>query len=340
MALRAETVSALTFRRLAWILGIQIVVLAALGVVALDLYAHKHLENVGGVNMWGYRGPVAHAKRPREVRIAVVGGTRAFGWGLTASGTAASSMNTRMMLVIDRPGTEPPPLVILNLGRPGDRVADYPATIAHYAPLQPDFICLYDDLGAGDVRPTWIDSGVFALTGYMPMLPLALHEKGLALRFGSVIQGYAGTPVSPGPSAFARAAGTLLEGAGDVLASIDRGIARAAAAGHRPAPPAAATAPYAAQLQKAIDAAHQHARGVVIVVGPAESSEQRENRAAVESIKARCATNRWCRFVDLGGITKLLDPDLRVDGWNYGGDATWAVAEAISPAALDLMGFR
>ncbi len=336
MALRAETAPALTFRRLAWILGIQMVVLAALGVIALDLYAHKHLENVGGVNMWGYRGPVAHAKRPREVRIAVVGGTRAFGWGLTASGTTASSMNTRMMLVIDRPGTEPPPLVILNLGRPGDRVADYPATIAHYAPLQVDFICLYDDLGAGDVRPNWIDSGVFALTGYMPMLPLALHEKGLAFRFGSVIQGYAGTPASPERPAFARAAGAVLEGAGDGLASIDRGIARIA--GRHPAAHAAAT--YADQLQAAIDAAHRSARGVIVVLGPAESVEQRENRAAVEGIKSQCAANRWCRFVDLGGVAKLLDPELRVDGWNYGGDATWAVAEAISPAALDLMGFR
>ena len=37
--------------------------------VALDIYAHRRVENLGGVNVWGYRGPVA-AERRAAVRTA------------------------------------------------------------------------------------------------------------------------------------------------------------------------------------------------------------------------------------------------------------------------------
>ena len=320
------------------VLSLQIGILALLGVVALDLYAHKKLEQVGGVNMRGYRGPVAHAKGPREVRVVLIGGTRAFGWGMWASAATAPAIYTRMMLVIDRPGTEPPPLVVVNLGQPGAVAADYPLTIRHYADLRPDYICLYDDLGVRDTRPSWRDSGIFALTGYMPVLPLALREKGLSVRFGSVAQGYSAVPTAAVRSPLRRAAGRFLELAGAALMSLDRALARAL--GNRDAPGAGSFVPYADQLKTAIDVAHQHAKGVVVVVGPAELDEQRRNLSTLDGVRQTCAASTWCRFVDLGTIPKLRETDLRLDTWNYGGEATWAVAEAITPAVLDLMGYH
>lgn len=320
------------------VLRLQIGVLALLGVVALDLYAHKKLEQVGGVNMRGYRGPVVHAKGSREVRVVLVGGTRAFGWGMWASASTAPAIYTRMMLVIDRPGTDPPPLVVVNLGQPGAVAADYPLTIKHYADLRPDYICLYDDLGVRDTRPPWRDSGIFALTGYMPMLPLALREKGLSLRFGSVMQGYAAVPTAAVQSPVRRTAGRFLELAGATLTSLDGALDRAL--GHRADPRVESFVPYADQLKTAIDVAHQHAKGVVVVVGPAELDEQRRNLGTLGGVRRTCTESAWCRFVDLNSIPKLRESDLRLDTWNYGGEATWAVAEAITPAVLDLMGYH
>jgi hypothetical protein len=321
-----------------WVLGIQIGIMAVLGALALDLYAHKRWEGFGGVNMRGYRGPVARAKRSREIRVALVGGARAYGWGMVASATTAPDMFTRMMLVIDRPGTDPPPLVVVNLGRLGAGVSDYPHTIEHYANLQLDYICLYDDLGVRDTVPTWADSGVFALTGYMPLLPLVLREKGLSLRFGSAILGYGGGAHAPNQSSVRRAAGLALEGAGASLMSIDQALGRRSR--WREQTPAAAPAPYADLLQTAIDVAHRHARGVVVVISPAEVDEQRRNLRTLESLRRRCVESAWCRFVDLGRVPEAWDPTLRVDTWNYGGEGTWAVAEAITPAVLDLMGYH
>ena len=71
-------------------LALQAVVLAGLVTIALDMYAHKRVETVGGVNIWGYRGPVMRQRAPNEIRIAVVGGELAFGWGVAARRNAGA----------------------------------------------------------------------------------------------------------------------------------------------------------------------------------------------------------------------------------------------------------
>src|SRR6266481_6273396 len=47
--------------------------------VGADLYLHhKH-----GINLWGYRGPAVGKKQPGEKRIVVLGGSTAWGFGLS-----------------------------------------------------------------------------------------------------------------------------------------------------------------------------------------------------------------------------------------------------------------
>src|SRR5713101_1461315 len=92
-------------------LAVEVVVLGAIMTIALDMYAHKRVERVGGVNIWGYRGPVLRHRAPNEIRIAIVGGDAAFGWGVAASVT------------------------------PGQ----YAAWIGRFAYLQPDIVCLIVD---------------------------------------------------------------------------------------------------------------------------------------------------------------------------------------------------
>lgn len=327
-------------KSLLWILGAETVATAAVLLLALDIYAHQRVEPLGGVNIWGYRGPVAQSRAPKEVRLVLVGGTRAFGWG--QPGPALTNEVRRLILLTtDRPGGETRPVVAINLGRAGALPDSYPEIIDHFSYLQPDYICLYDDLGVSGSSAANDRSGVFELTGYAPVLPLVLREKGLSLRYGDVTRGYESADSSRGaaPSMLRRGAGTMVESAGVVLGAADRLATRALISRRHQTPPQVddSTA-YAGAMMTAIDAAHRRARGVVVVTSPSERPEQVANARAFEIQRRKALVSAdWFRFVDLGAEPALFDPALRVDGWNYGSTATALVAQRIAPAVLSLI---
>src|SRR3954451_17440550 len=57
-------------------------VIPAATLLAADIYLHSKYQRTGGFNIWGYRGPVAGRKKPGEYRVAVLGGSAAFGYGV------------------------------------------------------------------------------------------------------------------------------------------------------------------------------------------------------------------------------------------------------------------
>jgi hypothetical protein len=61
---------------------LSILVMAG-GLLAVDLYIHHRAERSAGLNRWGYRGPVAGRKQPGETRVAMLGGSTTFGYGVT-----------------------------------------------------------------------------------------------------------------------------------------------------------------------------------------------------------------------------------------------------------------
>lgn len=321
------------------LLAVQAMAVAATLTLALDMYAHKRVEALGGVNVWGYRGAVVSHRRPNEIRVAVVGGTRAFGWGGSAS-ALTSEIRRQIMLTTDRRGGELRTVVAANLGRLGALSDSYPATIARFSYLQPDYICLYDDLGVRGASPD-SRSGVFELTGYAPALPLVLREKGMVWRLGDVRRGYAPaesqreTTTSP----WRRTAGSMLEWVAGGLGAADRAVASALPQGNRDASARGGqTMSYADAMMTAVDAAHRHARGVVVAVSPSETAEQVRN---LRDLKIRMENEwgsaPWIRFVDLGAEPALTDPALRLDGWNYASAGVAVVADTIAPALLSLI---
>jgi hypothetical protein len=314
--------------------AIQIIVVTGIAVVALDLYAHKRIETLAGLNIWGYRGVVARQRQPREIRLAVIGGTRAFGLGMPASWTIATVVRQQVMLVTDRKGGEVRQVVALTLARPGALPDSYAKILEHYAYLQPDYICIFDDLGVGGAAPPEETSGVFARTGYWPALPLALREKGMLWRFGSVSAGYGrAASLPPQPSIVSRAAGVALQTAAAGLSGADRLIARRPEP-RRPLDPER----YAMEMMQAADAALAHARGVVVALAPAESPMQSANLSALlPRLSARLAATPRLRVVNLTGEPLLRDASQRLDEWNYGGDAIAAAARAIAPAMVELI---
>ncbi len=317
-------------------LAIETMAIAGLLMLALDMRAHARVEDLGGVNVWGYRGPVARQKQANEIRVAIVGGTRAFGWGEPAS-ALPSLLRQIVMLTTDRPGHLLRPVVVINLGRLGALADTYPATLEQYTYLQPDFICLYDDLGERGAEFVAHASEIFELTGYEPILPLVLREKGMVWRFGDVTSGYtpAASPIPPGTSVLRGLSGRALMNA--ALAAGDRIAAgvtkrRAGQTSEDESPGV-----YADQMIAAIQSAHQHARGVVLVLSPAETPRQAERRNALMSRLREGAESRWRRIVDLGADKSLAGAAMRIDGWNYSSAGLTRTAELIAPALVDLV---
>src|SRR5262245_5150326 len=294
-------------------LAVEAVAIACALTVALDLREHGRVAALGGVNEWGYRGPVARHRERNEIRVVVVGGTRAFGWGQPAS-ALAGAIRRVVMLTTDRPGAEVRPVTVINLGRLGALPRSYPETIAHYSYMRPDYVCLYDDLGVPGGSPTagtGGTSGIFELTGYAPALPLVSREKGMAWRFGNVQSGYARAayPRDASPSLPRRTAGALLEHVGETLDRADRGLADTVGRASAAASLARDADGYADDVMRAIDAARRAARGVVVVLSPAETPQQTATRRALDMGLASVVRADWLRLVDLGAEPRLVtDP--------------------------------
>jgi hypothetical protein len=327
-------------RRIAWLLVVEALAIAAVLTVALDLREHGRVAPLGGVNEWGYRGPIARQRRPFEIRVAIVGGTRAFGWGVPASALPAE-LSRVTMLTTDRPGNDLRPIVVVNLGRMGALPDDYPAIIEHFKYLQPDYICLFDDLavaGGSPITGTAGTSGIYQLTGYAPALPLVFREKGMAWRLGDVRLGYAraASAQAAAQSIARRAAGSTLEAVGQTLAAADQRLASFVSRGQTRS---GNQAGYADAMVAAVEAAHRHARGVIVVTSPADTAGQAANLLALQArLDARIGSPAWMRRVNLAEDAALSrDPGLRLDGWNYSSAGVAAVAGRIVPALLSLI---
>jgi hypothetical protein len=163
-------------------LAVESVILGAVGLVALDLRAHHHVEELGGVNVWGYRGGVLRQKQANETRLALVGGDLAFGWGVAANETTPYYLRRLVALEVDRPGQPARIVTAVNLSAQGLPPAEYDAWIDHFAYLRPDVICILPDppqhrLRSGRFLPDR-RSAFFTTFGYSPILPLVVKEKG------------------------------------------------------------------------------------------------------------------------------------------------------------------
>lgn len=289
---------------------------AALGLMLLivaDQVAHKRVQAMAGVNSWGYRGLVMPTKATGEIRIAVVGGDHGFGWGVAPKETTTAYLRgvVERRLAAGGVSTTTTAMNLSALGLPAPAYAD---RIAHYAYLAPDVICLYIDLTDRDEGATLppSDSAIAALTGYVPMLPLLLRDKGQAMTMAG--NGAGGSAVGALGGMMRRADRSLYSW---VPRSVPLPVTRREA------------------LDRAVDAALSSARAVVTVVPmPVGAPEWPAHREAIELFTMRAATEPRLRNVDLSAVDRLSDPQLRLDGYNLGAAGQSVAANAIAPAVF------
>ena len=294
------------------VLAVQVLVFFILGIVVADLYAHKRVEMVGGVNVWGYRGEVVKRRSSGEYRILLVGGTRAYGYGAPANGTIAYELGW------DLTGDTLRPVNVINLAVMGATAPDYATIVERHVSLTADLVCIYDDLGRASTRRR--ESPIARMAyGYTPILPLVLEEKGMALRFGSVAAGYTGAPATTGwPQ---RITGASLQWVGSTLRSMESEVVLAEPHG------------YAASILAAADVALAVVPRVMVVVDPPDGGRTRNNLTELQHAMARRNDSRISVLVlsDVGGRDTLLD------GYSYNGAGRSRVAQAMRAEVRKLM---
>jgi hypothetical protein len=136
-----------------------------------------------------------------------------------------------------------------------------------------------------------------------------------------------------------RAAGWLLESAGDELGAVDRWIGETEESPADGTFSQTRTATYGESVRAAIESARRHApSGVVLATSPAETERQRRARSELDAVlRHGFVPAPWFRFVDLGVDLQLVERSLRVDGWNYGGSATALVARYLAAALVAMI---
>jgi hypothetical protein len=300
-------------RGLASALALEALLLAGIGVTALDMRAHSRVENLGGVNIWGYRGPVLPAKRANEVRVAIVGGDLAFGWGVAPTETLAPYVRRLVALEIEIPGAAGRNVTATTAGAMGLAPAEYAGWLAHVAFLQSDVVCLVidppDHAGSDNVFLPDRGSLAFRRFGYSPILPLVLQEKGALVGSRAV-----------------RSAGVM-------LAAIDDRLSDRRAAAN----PAMSGIDYLNAIDEAARAGLRVAAAGVVIVVPAPVGGAADFSPVAAELSSRFDRQRRVRVVDLGRDPRLRAASLRLDGFNLGAAGHSLTAELVSPPVVELI---
>jgi hypothetical protein len=295
-------------RRLIIVSAAELLVLAALLVVALDVAMHHKFEKLGGMNMWGYRGPVMPHRQPNELRIAVAGGSFAFGWGVAAHETFTNFVRQFVAPVVDEPGRPAVVVTAVNLAARGVPASAYADRIRHFRYLQPDVICVVADpppaVERRAIRGMPQRSRLYAATGYEPILPLVFAEKAEVAR-GVVV-----------PS--------LLRSTAAVLDAIDTRDAGA---------PPADDGDYIGAVLSAAQQARTVANGVVVVAPPFGPPHTTLGAAVAQ----RFGDDPRVRFVDLAASPEITDPAVWLDPVDLSVAGHERAARPIASAVIDLV---
>ena len=327
------------------LITVSLTLLASLIVLLVaDIYLHRKYERTASVNIWGYRGPTVGSKQPSETRIGVLGGSTAFGYGPDWDGSFPYLLEQRLKAHTSRPG----PFVVLNLAYNNDGAFAFRPTLEDYEYLGLDIAILYEgynDLGDATNRRVYRrDSAVFQLTGYMPILPLILREKALAILYaGDIARGYGSEKTVFRPSLTARAASGTLSAVAETAETLERQLGRLTADAARDQHPAPDEScgdrwkDYCGSVSDAVEWARRRGIGVIVCTQPYISDRHvAQQRALTASLTARMAADPAVVHVNLGDAVDLSVERLAYDGMHLTAEGNAIIADALVEPVLKL----
>jgi hypothetical protein len=303
-------------KRLTGALALEAVLIAALLTLALDMRAHNRVERLGGVNVWGYRGPVMHRKAANEIRIAVAGGDLAFGWGVAASETLVFGVRQLVAQTLDVRGARLHTFTAVDLGAIGLTPAEYAGWVQRFAYLRPDVVCLVPDARRHRTANLSVQpdrgSPIFRTFGYAPILPLVIEEKGAVMH------------------------SRMVRAAGSIAAALDRvGAVTPDPAGDNGRESGAA---YVGAIKRAVQTALANGSAVVLVGPPLRNAQDAVDRDALaEMVTSAFGIEPRVRFIDLGQRADMADPAMWLDGAALSAAGHATAASHIVPDVVQLV---
>ena len=198
--------------------------------LATDVYLHHRFERGVLFNVWGYRGPVARRKQSGEYRVAVFGGSAAFGFGVRWDESMPQRLEQKL-------AERSPRFRVVNLAYNNEGAYSFVFTMRDYAYLQYDLVVLYEgynDLMGDSDNPNRAvfrhGSPVFRVTGYLPVFPLIFREKASVLLYGDTRAAYRSRMCRPrqssSPVSRPEPRPRILRAAADIGDSMERQLGR------------------------------------------------------------------------------------------------------------------
>lgn len=330
------------------------VVVGFLALLAADLYFHHRVERAAGVNIWGYRGPRVAKKAPNEHRLVVIGGSTAFGYGV-ASDQAFPAYLERDLRALAVNGA---PVSVVNLGFNSQGAYAFRFAEQDYFKLGYDAVILYEGYNDLGLAPNEFvgrrDSPVFRLTGYYPIVHVALDEKAMALRSGgnidaayrNKIRGEKQTVFRPGLAT--RATASTLEAAAHVSKTLNEQLDRFARQ-----PRTTATfedvhvddlgcrldfAHYCASVRDGIRFALDRGKKVLVVTQPYINDRHRQQQDDLRRmLAAQFRTDARVAYANLGEAFDLKNPTFSYDGMHLTATGNAEIAHRLVGSVVGLM---
>jgi hypothetical protein len=330
--------------------------IAMMALFAVDLYLHRKFERSAGLNIWGYRGPAVGRKQVDEYRVVMVGGSTTYGYGTYPNEAIAA------ILEHDLAGHAIGPFrryTVVNLGYNSEGAYAFKFTLNDYVSLRYDLAILYEGYNdiTGDVKPNLSvlrhQSPVFRMTGYMPIFPLVVTEKAATIVARTTASMSANSPKTVfRPALVTRAAAQAVLQAAEIGASLERQIDHIAAEpdshiDHQDVD--GCVYPwqrYCESMMVAADFALQHDAQVLVVTQPygsgakfrARHTEQQSTMARM--LERRFGGNPRVRYLNLGDVVDLLDPQLSFDRMHLTVSGNQRVAAGLAQPVLDMAARR
>ena len=317
-----------------------------LTLLAADLLLHWRAERSAGLNRYGYRGPVIGRKQPGELRVAMLGGSTAFGYGVGWQESIPAYLEAELRKRLGRPVT------VVNLGYNNEGAYAFVPNLEDFEYLDYDVIVLYEGYNdlMGDAGPNRFvyrrNSVIFRRTGYLPILPLYLEEKAMTLRHGMDTNAAyeAAGNASAGPTVFRpglaqRTSAGALAAVAAMARALDGQLAERPAKTPHPREPALGCVdPWIAYCESAAAAIRYgltHDNAVVVasqprLIGPVTREKHESQRAALAGMIERTfAGERRVMWADLGNVVDLTQPNVTFDAMHLTPQANAKVAAAL-----------
>jgi lysophospholipase L1-like esterase len=333
--------------------AISLSVLAAFVLLLVaDLVVHRRAERSAGLNRWGYRGPVARAKQPGQLRAVMLGGSTVFGYGV--------QWDQSIPAQLERVLNQSRPFSVVNLGFNNEGAYAFLPTLKDFEYLDYDVAVLYEGYNdmPGDEGPNTSvfrhNSAVFRLTGYFPILPMYLDEKAMMLRYGGNLDAAYAAARGDAPKTVFRPnlAERTSAGALDTVAKMTNTLGDQLgrlAAKEAPAYARVSTigcsfpwVNYCDSIHAAVRYLIANGKRVIVVGQPRMTDAVREQHQAQQAMLAKMIRNEFggeprVTYVDLGDVVDLHDAQFTFDAMHLNADGNRRVAEALAPQLLQLV---